>query len=76
MLAVSLEITLVTIKCETFVSVLFVMLKPGRIGGSVVTLVALVNLALVFAFSVFPYLDFVCSFKVTLITTISNSLTY
>ena len=27
-------------------------------------------------FSVFPYFDFVCSFKVTLITTISNSLMY
>ena len=72
----SLEITLVTIKCETFVSVLYVMLKPGLIRGSVVTLVALVNLALMNTFSVFPYFDFVCSFKVTLITTISNSLMY
>ena len=64
----SLEITLVTIKCETFVSVLYVMLKPGFIRGSVVALVALVNLALMNTFSVFPYFDFVCSFKVTLIT--------
>ena len=72
----SLEIALVTIKCETFMSVLYVMLKPGLIRGSVVTLVALVHFALVFAFSMFPYLDFVCSFKVTLITTISNSLMY
>ena len=70
----SLEITLVTIKCETFMSVLYVMLKPGLIRGSVVTLVALLNL--MNTFSVFPYFDFVCSFKVKLITTISNSLMY
>ena len=48
----------------------------GRIRGSVVTLDALVNLALMNTFSVFPYFDFVCSFTVTLITTISNSLMY